>query len=512
MSIVVPIIARQVYDVRVGGVSYSEEVQAILDLFPDWSDTYKNAVATFIDDQNEFYNNQWNSNVISLWLFNTEGIISGAVKDFKVVVDGDLIGTPTVSSDGILLNGTNQYISSNFIPNTHASGQTTKLAVGAFIKENLSTANDKSLFGSVPSGGAGHIALGQYPSSAAIRSYANTNTLYDVPEGSHDDKIFDSETEYTVVQLNNVAYYYKDGILINSAARTATGLSTVEILFGATLSNVTPFRHLNARLAVGYVIDPTGFDFRGFHLGLKQMLQAIGVYSPTPELTIPTGGEWFDFSQASVGNFTSLVGRKSLLTALGVNTPTIESVNGVNMLLTASSGSKVVDLGSTFQTFYDGTLPASFSILIVVKPVSGRPVSPQAFFGHTNGTSTMYARLETDGKISIGFKEPAQAEVRTITDFPAFNETPSQPTILIFQFIKDDMIVMVNNVKVDQTKDSWGTRALTDFDAGSINMYLGCENVNGTPNNIFDGYIGDPMFRRGAWSQSQLERQFEFLG
>jgi len=492
------------------GGGYSAEAQNVFDnMATELPSNYKTAIAIFIDGQVAL--SQW-SNVIECWLFAND-TSANSNKGWNGVVDADLVGSPTHSpSSGFSLNGSSQYISSNFIPNTHASGFDAKLSVGAFIKENRSTANARSLFGAVATGGAGKYGIDQVPTSAAINVFAGTSTQLAVSEGSNDDKIFDSETEYTSVQLGGTAYLYKDGILISSAARANTGLTTVDIFFGALNVNNAPFQYLDCTLSFGYVVDPTGFDFREFHLGIKTMLQALGVYSSTPELTIPSGGEWFDFSQSSVGNFTSLVGRKSLLTALGVNTPTIEAVGGVNMLKTESSGSKVVDLASVFQTFYDGSAPASFSILITVKPIDGTPASAQALFGHTNSTSgVMYARIGTDGKVTIGFKEADESEITTVTNFAVFGDTPSNVSILIFEFLKDEMIVEVNGIKVSQTETSWGTRTLTDFNGGSINMYLGCENVDGTPTNVLDGYIGDFMIRRGAWSQSQKERLLEYF-
>ena len=490
---------------------YSAEAQAVFDLMAtEPNSTYKDAFATFIDGQVAL--SQW-TNVKEFWLWagDTE---ANSLKGWKGLKDSDFVGTPTWSTTGVTLNGTSQYISSNLVPNTDVSGFDAKLSVGAFIKQNFSTTNDQSLFGSVPSGGAGHMALNQNPSNAAIRLFANTNSLFDVSEGANDDKYFDSETEYTCVQDAGTAKYYKDGLLINSAARTNSGLSTVEILFGATLSNVTPFRHLNAKLAAGYVIDPTGFDYRAFHLGLKTMLQTLGVYASTPELTIPTGGEWFDFSQASLGTFDSLAGRKSALTAVAsANAPNIEVESGIGVRVASfdSSNSEAIDLASTFQTFYNGTLPSSFSILVTVKPIDGTPSSAQAILGHTNSTSIMYFRVNTTGKTELGFKEPAQAAIKTLTDQVVFADTPTDFAVIIIEFLKDEMVMEVNGIRVDQTEDSWGTRALTDFVGGSINMYLGAENVDGTITNPFDGYIGDFMIRRGAWSQSQKERLLEYF-
>ena len=492
-----------------GSSPYIAESELVFDrMATELPANYKTAIDTFIRSQVAL--NQWD-NVKECWLFAND-TQANSIKGW-IAVDADLVNSPTHSaSTGITVNGSNQYISTNYVPSVNAAGFNEKLAVGGFLKENLSTTNDCSLFGSVPSGGAGHIALTQTPSSAGIYLYANTSTFLSVAEGSNDDKIFDNETEYTAVQLSDVGYFYKDGLLISSAARADTGLSSVEILFGATLSNITPFRHLNSRIAFGYIVDPTGFDFRGWHLGLKTMLTSLGVYSATPELTIPTGGEWFDFSQDAAGTFVSLPGRKAALTAVAAaNAPNIETHGGVQVARFESASSEAIDLASVFQTFYDGTLPSSFSVLVTVKPIDGSPASEQAFFGHTNTTSSMYARLTTDNKIKIGFKEPAQAAIETITDFAAFNNAPTNFAVLIFEFLKDEMIVEVNGVRVNQTETSWGTRALTDFVGGAVNMYLGAENVDGVITRAFDGYIGDFMIRRGAWSQSQKERLYNYF-
>lgn len=492
-----------------GGSPYSAEAQAVFDrMNTPLSPTYKAAINTFI---NTIGPTQW-ALVKEFWLFANDTQANSLI-GWKGVRNATLTGSPSWSASfGFLNNGSSQYINSEFTPSIDAVGCEDNLSVGCFIKENLDTGNDKALFGCSPSGGAGHIGLRQVPSSAGIYIYPNTNSFLSTSEGSNDDRILDSETEYTSVQDAGVAKYYKDGLLINSASRANTGLSTVKLLFGAHLSNVTVVSHINAKLSAGYIIDPTGFDYRAFHLALKTMLTTLGVYASTPELTIPSGGEWFDFNQASVGSFTSLIGRKALLTCSGVNTPTIEAVSGVNMLRTNSTGSKVVDLSSVFQTFYDGTLPSSFSILVAVKPIDGTPSSAEALFGHTNSTSgIMYSRIGTNGKITIGFKEASQAEITTVTDFAAFSDSPSNVSILIFEFLKDEMIVEVNGIRVNQTEASWGTRLLTDFDGGTRNMYLGCENVDGTPTRVFNGHIGDFMIRRGGWSQSQKERLYTYF-
>lgn len=470
---------------------------------------YKTAIATFVDGQQAL--GQW-TNVIEFWLWAND-TQANSLKGWKGVVDSTFVGSPTWNTlTGPTLNGSSQYIDSGFIPNTHASANAAKLAVGAFIKENLDTGNAKSLLGTTLSGGGGRIELTQAPSSAAINCYTANSSQIGVSEGAHDDKIFDSETSYTAVQLAGTGYMYKDGIQIASAAKTNNGLSTLVITFGAANINAVITQYMNCKLSAGWVIDPTNFDFRAFYLGLKTMLQTLGVFASTPELTIPTGGEWFDFSQASVGTLTSLVGRKGLLTCAGLNSPTIESVSGVNMLRCNPTGSKAIDTSSVFSSFYSGTSPSSFSILLTVKPNDGTPSSAQAFFGHTNTTNgVMYSRIGTDGKITIGFKESTQAEVTTVTDNTAFNDPPTFVSILIFEFIKDDMIVYVNGIRVSQTEASWGTRVLSGFDGGTRNMYIGAENVDGVVTNVLDGYIGDFMIRRGGWSQSQKERLFNYF-
>ena len=487
------------------GDNYSADAQAVFArMNTPLNATYKAAINTFI---NTIGTTQW-AKILEFWLWANDTSANSLI-GWKGVVNSTLTNSPTHSaSSGFTTNGTNQYIG-GFIPSTHAAGYEAKLACGCFIKENLSTGNTLSAFGTTLAASVGRMEATQTPGSAAINFYANNNSVVSVSEGSNDDKIFDSETQYTGVQLAGTAYFYKDGILITSASRANNGLSTLEMTFGAANINGTKAQHINARFSAGWFIDPTGFDF---HLALKTMLNTLGVYSSTPELTIPAGGEWWDFNQSSVGNFASLIGRKGLLTCSGVNTPTIEAVGGVNMLRTNSTGSKVVDLSSVFQTFYDGTLPSSFSILIAVKPVDGTPTSAESIFGHTNSTSgVMYAKIGTNGKITIGFKGVGQSEITTVTDFACFADSPTNVSILIFEFLKDEMIVEVNGVRVNQTETSWGTRALTDFDGGTRNLYIGCENVDGTPTNVFNGYIGDVMIRRGAWSQSQKDRLYNYF-
>lgn len=495
-----------------GGASYSAQAQLVFDnMASDLPSAYKSAIDTFIRGQVAL--SQW-GNVKELFLFASD-TEANSLKGWKGLKDADLVGSPSWAAlTGVTLNGTNQYVSSNIVPSVDLSGHEDNLAVGAFIKENFTTANDKSLFGSVPSGGAGHMALNQNPSNAAIRLYANTNTITDTTEGAHDDKIFDSETEYVGVQNEGRAQVYKDGLLIKDVALVNSGLSSVELLFGCTLSNITPFRHLNASLCVGYVVDPIDFDFREFHLGLKTMLQTLGVYASTPELTIPTGGDWIDFSQGSVGVFASQAGRKSVLTAVAsANAPDIEveSNSGVKMVRFESSKSEAIDLGSTLQTFYDGTLPSSFSIEVSVLPIDGTPASDQVIFGHTNSTSRFALILKTTGKLELVFKEPAQAQINTITDFAVFNDSPTDVSLITVELIKDDMIVEVNGIRVMQTETSWGTRAVTDFVGGSRNMYLGAENVDGTITSPFNGFIGDFSIRKGGWSQSHKERRLTYF-
>lgn len=489
---------------------YSPDAEAVFArMNTPLSEAYKAAINTFI---NTLGTTQW-AKVLEFWLWANDTSANSLI-GWKGVVNSTITNSPTHSAaSGFTTNGTNQYIG-GFIPNTHAAGYEAKLACGCFIKENLSTGNTLSAFGTTLAASVGRLEVTQTPGSAAINMYANNNTVVNVSEGSNDDKIFDSETQYTIAQLAGTAYFYKDGIQITTASRANNGLSTVEMTFGAANINGTKAQHINAIFSAGWFIDPTGFDFRGFHLALKTMLTTLGVYSTTPELTIPTGGEWFDFSQAGLGTFVSLAGRKAALTALAAaNAPNIEveAGSGVRMARFESANSEAINLASVFQTFYDGTLPSSFSILVTVKPIDGSPASEQAFFGHTNGNNQMYARLTTANKVKIGFKEAVQAAINTNTDFAAFNNSPSNVTILLFEFLKDEMIVEVNGVRVNQTEDSWGTRALTDFDGGSINMYLGAENVDGVITRPFDGFIGDFMIRRGAWSQSQKERLYNYF-
>ena len=190
-------------------------------------------------------------------------------------------------------------------------------------------------------------------------------------------------------------------------------------------------------------------------------------------------------------------------------------INNMQYHLDASSGaggtryfdfdgsSDYMDLGNAFQS----TFRSSFSIGMWVKPADGQPAGSQVLIGSENSSDqdTVYVLITTAGNTVIKYQSDND-EVAGISDAVVFaNGQNDWHHIVCTATSGGNLVTYVNGIVVDTTDASGATFA--DW-TSSDELFVGAHDVNGTPNNFFEGKIAIAHVYNRALTNTEIQQNY----
>ena len=187
------------------------------------------------------------------------------------------------------------------------------------------------------------------------------------------------------------------------------------------------------------------------------------------------------------------------------NAPTFsaESGAGGTRSFDFDGTSDYMDLGNAFQS----TFRSSFSIGMWVKPADGQPAGSQVLIGSENSSDqdTVYVLITTAGNTVIKYQSDND-EVAGISDAVVFaNGQNDWHHIVCTATSGGNLVTYVNGIVVDTTDASGATFA--DW-TSSDELFVGAHDVNGTPDNFFEGKIAIAHVYNRALTAAEIQQNY----
>lgn len=168
-----------------------------------------------------------------------------------------------------------------------------------------------------------------------------------------------------------------------------------------------------------------------------------------------------------------------------------------------------IDTNTTFQSVFRG----SFSISLWIKPDDGLPAAPEHYIGSNNAADedeVYFGTLGITGKITFSYKSNGNEGIaRTGQVF--VNDQETQHNIVA---VADSTVGGAGGLKiyfdgvelplVDPNDGDTSGVTFGDFTT-SDNIFIGAQNIDGTPTDYFNGLIGEVMIYKKALTATEIK-------
>ena len=365
--------------------------------------------------------------------------------------------------------------------------------------------------------------------AGAVRSYPGTG-----PELVSNGNFESSFTNYWVIRPA------QDGgnqVLTQDSSIVKSGTYSAKIVVGGSNPNYDGFRgdssgHFTLTNGKRYLlsfdvypVNDTGIDayivagstYCGTNVtGLTQgawnnveLFIDVTATSSSSFVEFQTGSLWGDgtwyFDNVSVREvlWNDLSGNFNNGTLVNAPAFSAESGAGGTKSFDFDGTSDYIDLGETFQSIFR----SSFSIGMWVKPADGQPAGSQVLIGSENSSDqdTVYVLITTAGNTVIKYQSDND-EVAGISDAVVFaNGQNDWHHIVCTATSGGNLVTYVNGIVVDTTDASGATFA--DW-TSSDELFVGAHDVNGTPNNFFEGKIAIAHVYNRALTNTEIQQNY----
>ena len=244
-----------------------------------------------------------------------------------------------------------------------------------------------------------------------------------------------------------------------------------------------------------YDVYALGVDTAGNRQASGTLVNVQTASGVSPILgVLQASAAWYDFTNKSVGAFTSFVEAKGNYTASLINTFGTPQYLAGTRLEFIRTNSDVINLGSNFSFLKSSS--NGFSIYLKIQPTE---INYDCFFiGHSESVNQLVIGLNPSNQLQIFTKMQSAGFVLNTTSAAIFSGAAPYPTIDLFlDFIKStgEIKIYINSSTVETPKTAINNIGTIANYTPTINWFLGARNNAGSPdiardvNAIFDHLI-----------------------